>query len=127
MRSNECHICGREIDSPTIGTPCGCAGELVVLRARVEALEAALDGLTNRTPLMADVMGERDALRTRVTELEVLIDQKERCQCSDSEACAFVRRIAELEAVLARVRCCEAACCPQCAAEIAALNIQEEP
>lgn len=48
------------------------------------------------------------------------------CECWD-EISALRARVAELESLLARVRCCEAACCPQCAAEIAALNIQEEP
>lgn len=33
-------------------------------------------------------------------------------------------RVAELEGVLARVRCCKDACCPQCAEEIATLGIK---
>lgn len=107
--------------------------ENATLSAKIAELEADRDRAWTHyaecagTPLMADVMGERDTLRARVAGLEVLVAQQERCQCSDSEACAFVRRIAELEGVLTRVRCCEAACCPQCAAEIAALNIPEEP
>ena len=35
----------------------------------------------------------------------------------------LLRRNHELENVLARVRCCEDAYCPQCAEEISALNI----
>jgi hypothetical protein len=48
--------------------------------------------------LLADAVGEIDALRARV---------------------------AEVESVLDRVRCCESACCPQCAEEIAALNLPQ--
>ncbi len=34
----------------------------------------------------------------RIHELETLLAQKHRCDCGDSEACALVRRVTELEA-----------------------------
>jgi hypothetical protein len=37
-------------------------------------------------------------LLDRVAAMETLLDEKTRCQCGDDEACALVRRVAELEA-----------------------------
>ena len=49
---------------------------------------------------LSEALIERDTLRARVAELEILLEQKVRCQCGDDEACAHVRRVAELEAAV---------------------------
>ncbi len=52
----------------------------------------------------ADLEKENPELKARVAELETLLDQKIRCQCSDEEACLFARQRDEAEAKLDKIR-----------------------
>ena len=79
--SNECHICGQEINSPMIGTPCSCADELIALRSRAQAAEAEVARL-----------GEVN--KKYFGELE----------CDDEFITCQKNRIAELEQEVARLK-----------------------
>jgi chromosome segregation ATPase len=88
--------------------------------ARVAELEAAD---RDNTALLSRSHDESMALMVRVAELEAAqechLHPDAEIQC---EVC-HEQEVEALKSVLSRVRCCEDACCPQCAAEIAALNI----